>query len=87
MSTIELIHAKLASLSPLEMEIRDDSGRHIGHAGAADGGHYRLYIVAECFTGASKISRHRQIYAALAELMQTRIHALAIDARSPDELS
>jgi BolA protein len=32
------------------------------------------------------LARHRRVYAALGELMQTDIHALALDARAPDEM-
>lgn len=68
------------------MELFDDSGRHVGHAGARDGGsHFRLGIVSLRFAGKSRLERHRMVYGALGELMHREIHALAIDARTPDE--
>jgi BolA protein len=57
---------------------------HAGHAGAAGGqSHFRVRIVAEAFRGLAPIARHRQVYAAVGDLMQTDIHALAIEALAP----
>ncbi len=76
----------LTAFMPAELWIEDDGHKHVGHAGAAGGlGHYRIRIVAEAFRGQTAVARHRLVYAALGELMRTDIHALAIDARAPDE--
>jgi BolA protein len=40
-------------------------------------------IVAEAFRGKAPLARHRLIYTALGDLLQTDIHALALDARPP----
>ena len=86
MSDIEsLLRERLAFLSPLRLEINDDSAEHAGHAGAREGGHYRLLIVSPHFAGKSTLQRHRLIYDALAELMRSRIHALSIRSLTPDE--
>lgn len=80
------IEARLhEALSPSLLELRDDSAHHAGHAGAREGGHYRLLIVSTRFAGMTRVARHRLVYHALADLMQKGIHALAIDARTPDE--
>jgi BolA protein len=80
------IRARLADLLPVELQIDDESHKHAGHAGARDGrGHFRVRIVAAAFRGESLLARHRRVYAALGDLMQTDIHALAIDARAPEE--
>ena len=76
----------LAVLEPSRVDLVDDSAKHAGHAGARGGGHYRLTIVAAQFAGKSALSRHRLVYAALGELMRDRIHALSIEALTPDEL-
>ncbi len=87
MSVIEQMQAHLASLSPLEIEIIDDSAKHAGHAGARDGGgHYRLRIVAAGFAGLRTLQRHRLVYDALGSMMKREIHALSIDAITPDGL-
>ncbi|MBN8482768.1 MAG: BolA family transcriptional regulator [Xanthomonadales bacterium] len=79
----ERLHARLA---PLVLEVDDDSHRHVGHAGARDGrGHFSVRIVSAAFDGLAPLARHRAVYAALGDLMQTDIHALAIDARAPGE--
>jgi len=42
-------------------------------------------VDATAFSGQPLLARHRRVYAALGDLMQTDIHALAIDARAPEE--
>lgn len=78
---------RLAALEPELLQIYDESGEHIGHAGAkSGGGHYQMMIASSRFHGQSRISRHRMIYQALGEMMQKEIHALAITALTPEEL-
>jgi BolA protein len=72
------------ALQPEVLEIADESHHHVGHAGSRDGrGHFRLHIVSSEFSGLSPLQRHRLVYAALGDLMQTDIHALAIEAELP----
>jgi len=82
------IQRRLESVfSPESLLVEDESHLHAGHAGARDGrGHFRVSIVAAAFNGMSALARHRAVYAALGELMQTDIHALAIEAIASDEL-
>lgn len=84
---VALIRERLeASLAPAELDIADDSHKHVGHAGAKDGrGHFSVRIVSVRFLGAGRLERHRMVYAALGELMQTDIHALRVTALTPDE--
>jgi BolA protein len=84
--TVELLRQQLAGLNPASIAIEDESHRHAGHAGARDGGHYKLDIVATAFAGKNTIARHRLIYDAAGELMRGRIHALSIRALSPEEV-
>jgi stress-induced morphogen len=83
----ERIEAMLRNaFSPSELLVKDQSHLHAGHAGAQDGkGHFDVRIVSEAFDGCSPIRRHRMIYDALADMMQTDIHALRIDAKTPGE--
>jgi BolA protein len=84
--TAEQIHATLeAALAPQALSVTDDSHRHAGHAGAREGRHFSVRIVAAAFAGRSRIARHRLVYDSLAALIPRGIHALAIDARAPDE--
>lgn len=84
--TVELLRQRLAALQPESIDIEDDSHRHAGHAGARDGGHYQLQIVAQAFAGKSTMARHRLIYDAAGDLMRGRIHALSIRAKAPGEV-
>ena len=84
---VERIRALLAdTLQPLSLDVVDDSHKHAGHAGARGGqGHFGVDIVSAAFAGKSPLARHRMVYAALGDLMQSDIHALAIRARTPEE--
>ena len=78
---VERLRAALQSLRPTLLDIRDDSAKHAGHAGAREGGHFHVTITSPAFAGVSAVERHRMVYAAAAELMGRDIHALSIDAR------
>ena len=74
----------IASLAPTELTVLDDSAAHAGHAGAREGGHYKVSVRSSRFQGLRPLARHRLVYAALAPLMgRGGIHALSIDARLP----
>jgi len=83
---IARIRSALDALTPMVLEVRDDSHKHAGHAGARDGrGHYAVYLVSARFEGLLPLKRHRLVYDALGTLMETDIHAVAIQARTPAE--
>jgi len=76
-----------AALEPETVQVEDEGHNHVGHEGARDGrGHFHVLVVSEHFQGKLPIQRHRMVYQAMGELMQTDIHALAIDAYTPEEL-
>ena len=83
---IRMIKEGLAKLEPLDIKIEDEGHLHVGHAGAKSGGHFKLYVVSECFKGMTHINRHKLIYKTLSDLMKTEIHALSIMAKAPSEL-
>ncbi len=86
--TVAEMQTRLSSLSPLSLDILDESAAHAGHAGArSGGGHYRMRIVSAAFEGLGTVARHRAVYVALGDLMQNAIHALTIVANSPSENS
>lgn len=74
-----------AALAPATIEVRDDSHQHAGHAGAREGRHYAVRISSPRFAGLGRLARHRLVYDALGPLAPQGVHALAIDARAPDE--
>lgn len=73
------------ALAPVSIEVVDDSARHAGHAGAREGGHYRVTLVASAFAGRPQLERHRMVYSAVAPLMGHGIHALSIIAHAPND--
>jgi BolA family transcriptional regulator, general stress-responsive regulator len=73
-------------LEPVALELEDDSAAHAGHAGAREGAHFNLRIVSARFAGLPRVARHRLVYDALRPWMAEGVHALAIDARTPDEV-
>ncbi len=81
---VEAIRSLLqAAFAPTELEVIDDSHRHAGHEGAKDGrGHFRVRLLSPAFAGLAPLARHRAVYAALGDLMQTDIHALSIEANA-----
>ena len=88
MTMQERIVARLtAGLEPQRLDIIDESDRHAGHSGASpDGGtHYRVRIVSRRFAGLNRIARHRLVYGLLPAEFADGLHALALDAKAPEE--
>jgi len=78
----------IATFAPNDCQLQDESALHAGHPGAAaGGGHYRLRLVSDRFQGLSRVARHRLVYDCLRDLMHAEIHALAIVALTPSEVS
>jgi BolA family transcriptional regulator, general stress-responsive regulator len=73
-------------LNPQSINIRDDSSLHAGHVGArGGGGHFTVQIISEQFSGKSTLERHRMVYQSVEDLMPGEIHALSIQALTPEE--
>ncbi|MFC0632595.1 BolA family protein [Brevundimonas balnearis] len=89
----QAIHRKLTeAFAPERLELVDDSWKHAGHhheggIDARPGGesHFNLLIVASAFEGVSRLERQRRINAALREELSGPLHALSIQARTPQE--
>lgn len=84
----EQISARLsAMLAPTALVVVNESGQHAGHMGDDGTGesHFRVEIESAAFVGLSRVARQRLVNQALAELLRTRIHALAIKTRAPGE--
>ncbi len=83
------IHRKLTeNFAPILLEVRDESAKHAGHAGASPHGetHFHVEIVSDAFAGMNKVARHRAVYAALTDDMREGgIHALSLDIRTQTE--
>lgn len=89
MSIRSEIEEKLAAaFSPRHLEVVNESHLHAGHQEHFDGTgetHLRLRIVADAFSGMSRIERHRAINALIAEDLAGGVHAFAIEAAAPGE--
>ncbi|GBR08360.1 BolA family protein [Acetobacter oeni] len=79
-------------LSPVTLEIVDESDRHAGHVGRPRGPqegiaetHFRLAIVSEAFDGVSRVARSRRVHALLEPEFADGLHALALSLRTPAE--
>lgn len=87
-TTAACIHdAVTQTLNPTLLQVIDDSAKHAGHAGARPGGqsHFTVKVVSAQFTGMNRVARHRAVYAALEPLFEGGLHALVIEAKTPEE--
>ena len=84
---VKMIRRRLTdALQPESLDIEDDSASHAGHAGAGGGGHFNVTVVSDKFNGLNLIKRHRMVYDAVADMMNSEIHALSIKACTPEEI-
>lgn len=86
MATSEIIREKLQKqLNPLSLEVINESDMHAGHAGSPNTGesHFRIKIIAECFSNQSRLKIHQMINEVLKDELKEKIHALAIEAKAP----
>ncbi len=81
--TAQALHERLAKLlAPTQLEVLDESGQHVGHAGADGTGfgtHFRVRIASPLFAGRSRVACHRLVYDALQDFVDRGLHALAIE--------
>ena len=88
MTVAETIRRKLTErLAPARLDIVDESHRHAGHAGTRPEGetHFAVTIVAAAFAGLNRVARQRLVYEILADELATRVHALSLTTRAPDD--
>ncbi|MEM6706118.1 MAG: BolA family protein [Acidobacteriota bacterium] len=71
------------ALEPTTLQVLNESGNHNVPAGSES--HFRVVVVSEAFAGKGRLQRHRAINGALKEELDGPVHALAIDAWTPDE--
>ncbi|MCH4093863.1 MAG: BolA family transcriptional regulator [Acetobacter peroxydans] len=89
----ERMHRRLhEALQPVQLEMLDESSRHAHHvsmvrgpeAGASET-HFRMLIVSSAFDGVSRVNRSRMVHEALADELESGLHALALTLRTPQE--
>jgi BolA protein len=84
----EITRRLTEALNPTHLQVIDDSEKHRGHGGYNPNGgesHFTVEIESSAFVGLSRVARQRAVNHALADLLQERVHALAISARAPGE--
>ena len=89
MTMSDTIREKLTvAFTPETLDVEDESAKHAGHSGARPGGetHFSVRIVSKAFEGVSRVERQRHVYAALADELKTRIHALSLTTLTPAEV-
>ncbi len=76
--------------APVALEMEDESARHAGHKernNLGEGGetHFKVIMVADAFTGMSRVARSRAVHDALAAEFAAGLHALSLILRTPAE--
>lgn len=96
MSIQERIETKLKkAFLPERLDVINESHQHAGHHHVESGHHvefdgtgethFRVRMVAERFTGMSRVDRHRAVNELLADEFKAGVHALAIEPAAPGE--
>lgn len=82
----ELLLARIQeSLEPTFIELVDESYKH--SAGPDAGTHWRCVVVSAAFDGKRLLQRHRLVYGALGDAMNTFVHAFSPKTLTPTEYS
>jgi BolA protein len=71
------------ALSPMHLEVIDESHMHSVPAGAES--HFKVLVVSERFAGEKLLGRHRAVNGLLRGELDGGLHALAIHAWTPEE--
>ncbi|KAK6467107.1 bolA-like protein 1 [Huso huso] len=80
------IRAKLSrTLAPTHLEVRNESHLHAVPAGSES--HFRVLVVSPSFEGLPLVQRHRLVNEALREELAGSVHALSIQAKTPQQWS
>lgn len=88
-NTRDRIEKKLIeAFSPSKIIVEDESAAHRGHREAVahpQAGHFCVEMLSTAFVGKSAVERHRMVYAQLSSLMDSHIHALRLNLKSPED--
>ena len=82
---VEIEKRLIADLSPSRLVISNDSEMHSGHSGDNGTGesHFSVEIESDQFIGENRVAMQRMVNAALGDLMDEKVHAMAIKASVP----
>lgn len=71
------------SLKPQHLEVHNESHMHAVPAGSES--HFRVLVVSSQFEGLPLIKRHRLVNEALKHELSSCVHALSIQAKTPEQ--
>jgi len=78
------VERKLAdALAPLHLAVENQSGMHSVPPGSET--HFKVVVVSPAFAGEGLVARHRRIHALLADELRAGVHALSIEALTPEQ--
>ncbi len=78
------ITRKLAgAFAPSQLAVENQSDQHSGPRGRES--HFKVVIVSAAFAGQSLVQRHRAVNELLAAELQAGVHALSIEALTPEQ--
>ncbi|KAM9293942.1 bolA-like protein 1 [Gastrophryne carolinensis] len=78
------IRSKLSqNLEPCHLEVLNESYMHAVPPGSET--HFKVVVVSDAFNGKSLIQRHRVVNELLKEELAGPVHALSIQARTPEQ--
>jgi stress-induced morphogen len=71
------------AFEPAALIVDNQSDQHSGPPGRET--HFKVVVVSARFAGQGLVQRHRAVNATLAEELRTGVHALAIEALTPEQ--
>lgn len=76
----KLLRAFEEKNAEVEIELIDDSDKHLGHAGhdARGESHFSLVVTSPYFESMNRVKQQQFIYDILAEELKDRVHALSL---------
>ncbi len=77
------IETKLQQLSPLHLEVLNESSMHNVPAGSES--HFKVTVVSNEFEGKMLIQRHRLVKCLLMEELEGEVHALSLHTKTGAE--
>lgn len=82
-SVQQQIQEKLAELTPLHLEVINESFMHSVPPNSET--HFKVVIVSPQFDGKRQVARHQSVYQLLAAELAGGVHALALHTYTEDE--
>lgn len=70
-------------LQPVHLELLNESPQH-GLLASAEK-HFRVVVVSENFASLSRVERHRLVHEIVAQELREHVHALSVQAFTPEE--